>query len=124
VPVNGTSFAAPFVSGVVALVRSRFPNMSAREIMERIKRTAQTPQAGPNVATGYGVIDPIAALTFDLPPAAKMPAPFAGHTISGPPEPDPGSHRARDNVLIAVGTCVALAAVAVVVVKSLAGNRK
>jgi membrane-anchored mycosin MYCP len=124
VPVNGTSFAAPFVSGLVALIRSRFPDMSAGEIMERIKRTAQTPQAGPNAAAGYGVIDPIAALTFEVPPAAKMPAPLAGHAISGPPEPDPVSHRARDIVLIGVGTCMALAAVAIVVVKSLAGNRK
>jgi membrane-anchored mycosin MYCP len=124
VPVNGTSFAAPFVSGLVALIRSRFPDMSAGEIMERIKRTAQTTQAGPNAAAGYGVIDPIAALTFDVPPAAKMPAPLAGHAISGPPEPDPVSHRARDIVLIGVGTCMALAAVAIVVVKSPAGSRK
>jgi membrane-anchored mycosin MYCP len=123
VAVNGTSFAAPFVSGLVALIRSRFPDMSAGEVMARIKRTAQTPDVGPNVATGYGVIDPVAALTYDVPPAAKMPAPLAGHAISGPPQRDPGSRRARDIVLVVMGTCVALAAVALVVIKSVAGNR-
>ena len=92
--------------------------------MERIKRTAQTPEPGPNAATGYGVIDPIAALTYDVPPAAKMPVPLAGHAISGPPERDPGSARARDIVLVVLGACVALAAVAIVVAKSLTGNRK
>jgi membrane-anchored mycosin MYCP len=124
VPINGTSFAAPFVSGLVALIRSRFPDMSAGEVMERIKRTAQTPEAGPNTATGYGVIDPIAALTHDVPPAAKMPAPLAGHAINGPPERDPGSRRARNIVLVVLGACVALAAVAIVAAKSVAGNRK
>jgi membrane-anchored mycosin MYCP len=91
--------------------------------MERIKRTAQTPETGPNAATGYGVIDPIAALTYDLPPAAKMPAPFAGQSISGPGEPIKANTRARDIVLMVVGMCVAIAAIAVVVVKSRGGGR-
>lgn len=117
VPVNGTSFAAPFVSGVVALVRSRFPAMSAQEVIERIKRTARTPSAGPNAATGYGVVDPIAALTHDLPPAASVPAPFAGHAIAGPARPSPGSTRGRNIVLTVVGACAALAAVAIVVIR-------
>jgi membrane-anchored mycosin MYCP len=124
VPINGTSFAAPFVSGVVALIRSRFPDMSAAQVMERIKRTAQRSDAGPNAATGYGVIDPIAALTYEVPAAAKMPTPLAGHAISRPPERDPGNQRPRNIVLLVVGASVALAAVAIVVAKSLAGNRK
>ena len=122
VPINGTSFAAPFVSGVVALIRSRFPGMSAAEVMERVKRTAHTPEAGPNAATGYGVIDPIAALTYEVPPADEMPAPFAGRAIAGPPEQAPGGRRARNIVLVVLAACVALAALAVVVVKSPAGN--
>jgi membrane-anchored mycosin MYCP len=123
VPVNGTSFAAPFVSGVVALVRSRFPAMSAREVIERIKRTAQTPAAGPNAATGYGVVDPIAALTHDVPPTAAVPAPFAGHAIAGPARRSPGSTRGRNIVLTVVGVCAALAAMAIVVVRNAGGQR-
>jgi len=70
VPLNGTSFAAPFVSGVVALVRSRFPELTAGQVMDLVERTARTPGAGPNQATGYGIVDPVAALTHQLAPAA------------------------------------------------------
>jgi membrane-anchored mycosin MYCP len=117
VPVNGTSFATPFVSGVVALVRSRFPWMSAGEVMERIKRTAHTPDAGPNSATGYGVVDPVAALTYDLPPADQVPNPDTGRAIAGPPRPDPASVLARNVVLAVLGLSAAGAVVALAVVK-------
>ena len=73
VPLNGTSFAAPFVSGVVALIRSRFPELSAGQVMDLVKRTARTPGDGPNPATGYGVVDPVAALTHQLTPAESNP---------------------------------------------------
>jgi membrane-anchored mycosin MYCP len=96
--------------------------MSATEVMERVNRTAHTLAAGPNAATGYGVIDPIAALTYEVPPTDQMPAPLAGHAIAGPPEQDPGSRRARNIVLIVLGACMALAAVAFAVIKSPAGN--
>ncbi|WP_286150063.1 type VII secretion-associated serine protease mycosin [Mycobacterium sp. ST-F2] len=117
VPINGTSFATPFVSGVVALVRARFPWMSAGQVMDRIKRTARTPEAGPNLATGYGVVDPVAALTYELPPANELPNPDEGHPIAGPPHPDPASARARNIVLAVLGLCAAGAAVALAVVK-------
>lgn len=37
---NGSSFAAPMVAGAAALVRARFPNLSAQQVMERIRVTA------------------------------------------------------------------------------------
>lgn len=37
---SGTSMAAPVVSGVAALVKARYPNLSAKQIIERIKATA------------------------------------------------------------------------------------
>jgi membrane-anchored mycosin MYCP len=98
-PLNGTSFATPFVAGVVALVRSRFPELTAGQVMDLIKRTARTPGEGPNPATGYGVVDPVAALTYQLAPADAGPRSDAGTPISGPPQPDPGNVRARMIVL-------------------------
>lgn len=115
-PINGTSFATPFVSGVVALVRARFPWMSAGEVIARMKRTAKTPAYGPNLATGYGVVNPVAALTFEVPPADEMPDPDTGHPIPGPPQTDPASALGRNIVLGVLGLCIAVAAVAIAVV--------
>jgi membrane-anchored mycosin MYCP len=109
-PLNGTSFAAPFVSGVVALVRSRFPELTAGQVMDLIKRTARTPGDGPNPATGYGVIDPVAALTHQLAPASSESRSDGGTPISGPPQPDPGNVRARTIVFGVTAASVALMA--------------
>ena len=114
VPINGTSFAAPFVSGVVALVRSRFPALSAGQVMELIKRTAHTGGVGPNVATGYGVVDPMAALTYQLPPLEKMPNPDVGRPLAGPPRRG-RDDRVRNIVLEVTGACAALSLIAVAV---------
>ncbi|MCV7347303.1 type VII secretion-associated serine protease mycosin [Mycolicibacterium rhodesiae] len=69
--MSGTSYAAPIVAGVVALVRSRFPRLSARQVMTRIEATAHHPAPGWNAAVGNGVIDPLAALSdhTNTPPA-------------------------------------------------------
>jgi membrane-anchored mycosin MYCP len=114
VPLNGTSFAAPFVSGLVALVRSRFPALSAGQVMELVKRTAHTGGVGPNAATGYGVVDPIAALTYQLPPLRTMPNLDAGRPIAGPPRRD-RDDRVRNIVLAVTGACVALSLIALAV---------
>jgi membrane-anchored mycosin MYCP len=108
-PLNGTSFAAPFVSGVVALIRSRFPELTAAQVMDLIKRTAHTPGEGPNPATGYGVVDPVAALTYQLTPA-DTPRSDVGTPINGPPQPDPGNVRARMIVYGVTAACVVLMA--------------
>ncbi|GAB3380225.1 type VII secretion-associated serine protease mycosin [Amycolatopsis echigonensis] len=68
-PIQGTSFAAPYVAGVAALVRSMYPKLNARDVVKRLKATAQHPAApgGRDNFVGYGVIDPVAALTANLP---------------------------------------------------------
>lgn len=64
---TGTSFAAPFVSGTVALVRARFPQLTAEQVIRRIEATAHAPAEGWNPSIGHGVIDPFAAVTADVP---------------------------------------------------------
>jgi len=68
-PIQGTSFAAPYVAGLAALVRERFPDLSAAQVMHRIKSTAAHPAAagGHNSLVGYGMINPIGALTTMIP---------------------------------------------------------
>ncbi|QWF79629.1 type VII secretion-associated serine protease mycosin [Amycolatopsis sp. CA-230715] len=81
--IQGTSFAAPYVSGVVALVRAQFPNLTAAQVMHRITSTAQHPGAngGRDNFVGYGVVNPIAALTAIVPEEE-------GITLPGNPPPD------------------------------------
>lgn len=64
---DGTSFAAPFVSGEVALVRSRYPNLSAQQVARRITETADGPAGA---GTGNGLINPVQAVTAVLPRGA------------------------------------------------------
>ncbi len=61
---NGTSFAAAFVSGVVALVRSAHPGLNAAQVVARIEATAH---GGTRPGTGHGLVDPVRAVTAVLP---------------------------------------------------------
>jgi membrane-anchored mycosin MYCP len=60
--LDGTSFAAPWVAGLAALVRERFPELTAAEVVDRILATARRAPGGGS-ALGHGVVDPVAALT-------------------------------------------------------------
>jgi len=63
-PLQGSSFAAPAVAGLAALIRARYPELSARHVMDRITATAtRAEDAGRSDAVGWGTIDPVAALT-------------------------------------------------------------
>lgn len=103
--INGTSFAAPYVSGVVALVRSRFPDLSAVEVMKRIQATAHAPAEGWNPYVGYGAIDPIAALTNEVPAELrpKKPSPAVSRQLAVPAPPTPPDHTARNVALVGSG---------------------
>lgn len=124
--INGTSFATPFVSGVVALVRSHFPDLNAGQVMELIKRTAHTPDAGPNEATGYGVVDPVAAMTYRLPPPGEMPNRDAGAAIAGRAHLDPADRRAQaiPQAIIVSVTGASVALMAVTWALAIAGRRR
>ena len=66
---SGTSTAAPVVAGAAALVRARYPELSADEVIHRLVRTAtDAGEAGFDDQYGHGIVDPVAALTADLPP--------------------------------------------------------
>uniref|UniRef100_UPI0031D1699D type VII secretion-associated serine protease mycosin n=1 Tax=Saccharothrix mutabilis TaxID=33921 RepID=UPI0031D1699D len=95
--IQGTSFAAPYVAGVVALVRERFPDLGAKQVMDRIKATAQHPgnPAGRDNKVGAGMINPMAALTAELPSERKDFKPVQPSQVLtdldplNPPDPTP-----------------------------------
>ncbi|MGA7204777.1 MAG: S8 family serine peptidase [Specibacter sp.] len=65
---SGTSGAAPIVSGVAALIRAKYPQMSAAQVINRIITTAKPKGTGvPNAIYGYGILDAAAALSADVP---------------------------------------------------------
>jgi type VII secretion-associated serine protease mycosin len=72
--LRGTSYATAIVSGVVALLRARYPRMPARELLRRITGTAKDiGPRGRDIKSGFGAICPYEALTAQLP--ANIPSP-------------------------------------------------
>jgi len=69
--VNGTSTAAPFVSGAAALIRSRYPSMPWYTVVQRIINTGLAKGGSvPNDSYGYGILRVPGALN-----AARYPVP-------------------------------------------------
>ncbi|MGW6728711.1 type VII secretion-associated serine protease mycosin [Nocardia sp. NPDC055029] len=106
--VAGTSFAAPYVSGLAALVRARFPHLTAAQVIHRIQATTHNTPEGWNPYGGFGTIDPVAALTHDVDtatPLEKKPSSARGRAMQlavpqAAPAPD---NTARNVGLIGAG---------------------
>ncbi|WP_301177653.1 type VII secretion-associated serine protease mycosin [Actinomadura geliboluensis] len=70
----GTSQASALASGAIALVRSRYPEMSARQVVQRITATAKDfGPTGKDDLLGYGVISIPRALKQNVPDTAPNP---------------------------------------------------
>jgi membrane-anchored mycosin MYCP len=112
---TGTSFAAPFVTGTVALMLAAHPSMTPLQVRNRLEATADPPAATvPSPKYGHGVINPYRAITSlrdDLitpPPAAK---PAAVPPLAARRAPD----RHLDHLAVAAGLgLIGLAAIAAV----------
>jgi membrane-anchored mycosin MYCP len=102
--IQGTSFAAPYVAGLAALVKDKYPQLDAKGIINRIEETAQHPAApgGRDSFVGYGVIDPVAALTQSLPSEVGNLAPIPGPQVAQlPPAND---HSSTPMIVALAGT--------------------
>lgn len=109
--IVGTSFASAYVSGLAALIRQRFPTLTAPQVRQRIIDTAHTPAATQRGAFGSGLVDPVAALTW---PGAVL------HRQDGPrSRPLGAEHSERDLSWIAPAvawTAIGIAAVVTLIV--------
>lgn len=121
----GTSAAAAFVSGAVALVRSAHPELTPAQIKKLLTDTARdAPAEGRDDAQGYGLVDPAAAIEAGAVIAradgARTDAKGAGagygkrYFGAGPDLPREESHPANWLVPVAGGLGVLLLAGAIV----------
>jgi membrane-anchored mycosin MYCP len=113
VPLNGTSYAAAYVSGVAALVRSKFPKLSAADVIHRISATARGAARTPSNLVGAGNVDAVAALTWDVPAASGDP--MSVRPVAAPPAP-PVEDTAPRNVALFGTAALTLAVIAAVAV--------
>ncbi|WP_157034845.1 type VII secretion-associated serine protease mycosin [Actinocatenispora sera] len=86
--VDGTSAATALVAGAAALVRAKYPKLDAANVINRLIKTADHKGSpGRNPQYGYGIVDPVKALTAHVDPVKTNPlgqlqAPDAGGSSS------------------------------------------
>lgn len=84
---NGTSFSAPYVAGVAALLRAKHPDWRQTQVVAQIEQTAARAVNGRDKFVGWGVVDPVRALNDDDHPVN---APTPDRAVSnGPAGPEP-----------------------------------
>ncbi|MFC6014945.1 type VII secretion-associated serine protease mycosin [Plantactinospora solaniradicis] len=131
---TGTSDSTAIVAGAAALVRSKFPDLSAEEVVHRLTATAVDKGApGRDEEYGYGVVDLVAALTADVPPLEGSAGASTGATPSstatGPdadaaPDPDDRSNVGSTVLVIALTALVALGLLVTLLVLLLVRKRR
>ncbi|MFC8721481.1 type VII secretion-associated serine protease mycosin [Kitasatospora sp. NPDC057198] len=75
---NGTSFSAPYVAGVAAILKGMHDSWSAQQVRTVIEQTAQRTEHGANKYIGWGVVDPVKAVEYSKVPGSS-------------PQPDPST---------------------------------
>jgi type VII secretion-associated serine protease mycosin len=118
---TGTSASTAIIAGVAALIRSKFPNLTAAEVIHRMTATATdkgTP--GRDKEYGFGIVNPVAALTANIPPAQT--------SLSSPPTTPNSSQPKSNTTAPLIGFAILIAGlvlvVAVVVILSLRAARQ
>ncbi|GID96294.1 S8 family serine peptidase [Amorphoplanes digitatis] len=98
---DGDQVAAALVTGVVALQRSRSPDLTAANVVNRILRTATDGGApGPDDAYGHGIVDANAAVTAEMPDVPVNP-------LGDPGPPSSSGSGARSAAIIVAAVAVA-----------------
>ncbi|GAA4898294.1 type VII secretion-associated serine protease mycosin [Streptomyces coeruleoprunus] len=115
---NGTSFSAPYVAGIAALIKGKHKNWTQKQIVAQIQQTAERSIAGHDRLVGWGVVDPVRALTEDDKPI-EAPVAREGVTRAEAPTPaelhlgeTPEQRDARLATYVIVGGTVLVAGIA------------
>lgn len=106
--VDGTSFAAPFVTGTVALLLAVHPELTAAQVRDRLEATADAPPASvPDPRYGYGIVNPYLAVTSVRIAGVAAPTTRAAAPL---PAPAPPHHAGRHLQHVALAVAVILLA--------------
>ncbi|WP_441246620.1 type VII secretion-associated serine protease mycosin [Kitasatospora sp. McL0602] len=76
VNADGTSYAAAYVSAAAALVRAHFPQLSAGQVIRRLTETASNHHQQRDAHLGYGIVNPLAALSSPVAPGTDRANPL------------------------------------------------
>jgi type VII secretion-associated serine protease mycosin len=113
--VDGTSPATAIVAGAAALIRAKYPALSARQVVERLTSTAVDKGVqGRDDAYGYGELDLMAALTAQVDSSPSPSGSVVTDTPVAQPEPGDGGSGIPPLLFVGIGV-VLLAGVAVAV---------
>ncbi|MET8204297.1 S8 family serine peptidase [Micromonospora taraxaci] len=100
---SGTSQATAIMAGVVALVRSRYPNLDAANVINRLIRTARDAGVpGRDPEFGFGTVDALAALQRPVPAVDGNPLLTVGAQPGGATAAPKGEQTERPAVAIKV----------------------
>jgi type VII secretion-associated serine protease mycosin len=85
---RGTSDATAIIAGVAALIRAKYPELSAEDVINRMIATADDRGApGRDNEYGHGIVNPLAALTADIPPLNPPTTNTPTYNATPPPQP-------------------------------------
>jgi membrane-anchored mycosin MYCP len=123
IPLSGTSYAAGYVSGVAALIRSKYPQLTATQVVRRITATAHNGARAPSNVVGAGNLDPVAGLTWEL-PAKSEPGVAPVKPVTVPPAPAPKDTRPRTVAFAGAAALAVLVAATAGIVATTASRRR
>jgi len=116
---SGTSNATAIVAGTVALVRAKYPQLSGPEVVRRLTYTSQDKgDPGRDPVYGYGVVDPLKALTAEVPPAPSTASPQPSAS------PETSSGGGRQVAVIAAISAAAVVMVFISVLQTIIRSRR
>ncbi|WP_327004204.1 S8 family serine peptidase [Dactylosporangium sp. NBC_01737] len=132
---SGTSSATAMVSGTLALIWSKYPQLDGANVINRLFKTAvDKGPAGRDDRFGWGLIDPLAAVTADVPAVTADPlGPVAAGTASAAPgatsapgsgDDDFGTPAIRTAIVAGVGLVVITIVILAIVLPIRAMNRR
>ncbi|WP_225994489.1 S8 family serine peptidase [Streptomyces sp. SS1-1] len=126
VVANGTSGSTAYVSAIVALLRSKYPDLTAGQIINRLVKSASFLQhegkKAPDRELGYGIARPGTALTMDIPkgpkqgPLLKGSSSTSTNSAAGSDDSDSSTHAKKEKKKSSSGKILLFGGIAALVV--------